>query len=73
MVHLLECRGIIEAHHAGRRGVGQKCSDYDTHGFCSLHHLHWHAGIGPFKGWTRQQRREWADEQILLTRERLGR
>lgn len=68
------CLGDVEAHHAGKRpGTGLKCSDYDTHPFCMKHHTDWHSGSGPFKGWTRQQRREWADEQIRLTRARLGR
>ncbi len=72
--HMDWCRGPVHAHHAGKRpGTGLKCSDYETHPFCMRHHHDWHSGSGPFKGWTKAERREWADEQIRLTRERLGR
>jgi hypothetical protein len=29
----------VQAHHAGARGLGQKCSDRETIPLCSLHHL----------------------------------
>lgn len=60
------------AHHAGPRpGVGMKCSDYLTHCFCDYHHRMWHTGRGPFRGWTREQRRMWADAQIAATQSQL--
>ena len=67
------CFGPMAAHHAGPRpGVGMKCSDLETHPFCMTHHALWHAGRGPFKGWTREMRRVWADAQIAATRAALG-
>ncbi len=62
------CSGPMEAHHAGRRGVGQKSSDRETCGLCRGHHRHLTDHTGPFKGWTREQRRLWQDAAILATR-----
>ena len=62
-----------EAHHAGKRpGTGIKCSDLETHSFCRLAHRQWHGGFGVFKGWTRAQRRAWADEAIAFTQAQLN-
>lgn len=66
---LSSCFGLHEAHHAGiKPGVGMKCSYLETHCFCWLHHVAWTAHRGPFKGWTREMRRVWADAQIAATR-----
>lgn len=72
-VGLSRCFGPIAAHHAGPKpGVGMKCSDFETHSFCMVHHAAWHAARGPFRGWTREMRRVWADAQIAATRAALG-
>ncbi len=67
------CFGPIDAHHAGRKGVGQKCSDYETHGFCRKHHDAWHSHNDLFKGWTRDERRLFANIAIAFTQYSLGR
>lgn len=33
------CSGVIHAHHAGLRGLGQKASDDTALPLCSFHHL----------------------------------
>lgn len=60
------CTGPVEAHHAGRRGVGQKAKDSTAIPLCAGHHRWggWHEHRGPFTGWTAEQRRAWADERI---------
>lgn len=63
------CSGGIEAHHAGPRpGVGLKCDDTETIPFCQVHHTEWHAACGIFLGWSKEDRREWADVAIAQTR-----
>lgn len=60
------CQGWIEANHAGRRGVGQRAHDETAIPLCAKHHRFagWTNHLGPFKGWTAEQRRAWADERI---------
>jgi hypothetical protein len=58
---------VIEADHAGRRGIGQKCNDTETIPLCSDAHRARHAFNGPFKGWTRSRMRAWLDEAIVRT------
>ncbi len=57
------CGGVVEAHHAGRRGVGQKCHDDEAIPLCTGHHRAWHDHRRPFD-WVNAKRREWADERI---------
>lgn len=53
------CREPSEAHHFGRRGVGQKCSDFLCVPLCHYHHVEvWHRK-GSLPGATH-------DECILL-------
>lgn len=67
--YLSACHGRIEAHHAGRRpGIGRKAHDHTAVPLCSAHHTDWHQAAGAFRGWQRDRRREWADEQIAATR-----
>jgi hypothetical protein len=63
------CSGPIHAHHAGKRAAGRKADDDTCISLCSRHHNDWHGAVGPFAGWTREQRREWADARIAETRE----
>jgi len=62
MLH--ECQGPIEAHHAGRRGLGQKAHDSTVIPLCQAAHRHWHEGGAAFKGWTNYEKRAWADRVI---------
>lgn len=37
------CREPSEAHHWGRRGMGQKCADWESVPLCHFHHVEcWH-------------------------------
>ena len=67
------CIGGVQAHHAGLRPLGRKADDDTAIPLCTRHHGEWHSGYGVFKGWTRAQRRDWADERIAETRRALGR
>ena len=65
------CEGPIEAHHAGRdRGLGQKAADDTCVPLCQKHHMDWHGASGPFKTMRRDERRQWADTQILMMQDR---
>lgn len=64
------CTGVVEAHHAGRRGVGQKAHDESAIPLCINHHWDWHGHRGPFRGWLNGQRRVWSDERIAETQAR---
>ncbi len=62
------CEGRMEANHAGRKpGMGLKCSDHETLAKCSRHHRMWTDHAGVFAGWTKEERRAWADVEILWT------
>lgn len=54
------CRGRVHAHHAGPRGLGQKCSDRESIPLCGSHHRAWHDGGEPFRSWSPEVRRSWA-------------
>lgn len=64
------CDGPVEAHHAGRdRGMGQRADDSTAVPLCHRHHVcDWHGATGAFKGWSRAQRRAWADWAVERTR-----
>jgi hypothetical protein len=62
------CAGRTESCHEGRKpGLALKCPDSQTMPMCSLHHRQWTDHTGVFKGWTKEQRRHWADERIAET------
>lgn len=63
-----ECRGPVQAHHAGPRGLGQKCSDLEAIPLCSRHHREWHDCTGRFAGLSRAGRQAWATVAIEATR-----
>ncbi len=62
---LSPCLGAVEAHHAGRRGLGQRAHDHTAIPLCHGHHMAWHDARGPFASWVRAKRQEWTEEQIL--------
>jgi hypothetical protein len=61
------CEGEVEADHAGKRGLGQKCSDRETIPLCTLHHRQRTDFSGPFKNWNRDEMRGWLDHWIHYT------
>lgn len=63
------CAGHVQADHAGRRGLGQKCHDRDVISICEHHHRQRADFAGPFKRWTQQQMREWLASKIALTQQ----
>lgn len=61
------CSGGIEADHAGRRGIGQKASDYTCIPLCSQHHR-WRTDFaGPFRDWDRERMRAWLLAETAIT------
>ena len=65
--------GRTEAHHAGARGLGQWASDMTAIPMCTGHHRAWHDCNGVFRGWSKDQRREWVEARIAETRASYGR
>ena len=62
------CGGRTEAAHEGRKpGLALKCPDAQTIPLCQTHHRQWTDHTGVFKGWTKEQRRAWAEERIAET------
>lgn len=58
-----ECLGAVEPNHMdprGDRAFGMKVSDHLCAPFCHGHHRHWHDCSGPFAGWSKERRREYA-------------
>lgn len=54
------------AHHEifGGRGKSQKAPDRRSLAFCAKDHADFHAGLGRFRGWTREQKRDFQDIEI---------
>lgn len=76
-IHTLPCRcwhmgdgcdGVIEAHHAGDRGLGQKAHYLTMVPMCTKHHRAWHDANGLFKDWKKGHRRTWIEGAIKGTR-----
>lgn len=61
------CGGVVEADHAGLRGLGQKCSDRETIPLCTYHHRERTDLSGAFKNFTKATMRDWLDTRISLT------
>lgn len=53
------CGGVIEADHAGTRGLGMKCDDRETIPICTEHHRQRTDFSGAFKTWHRDRMRSW--------------
>lgn len=64
------CRGEIDPHHAhhGRHGVGTKSDDWTCIPLCRAAHDDAEGKRGFFRGWTREQMREWHDARAAETR-----
>lgn len=57
-----------EAHHTTfGRGMAQKSPDRETMPLCWQCHYDFHSLTGPFKGWEKQQIREWQRLQVEAT------
>lgn len=70
----LDHRGPVQAHHAGRKpGTALKADDSTCIPLCDAHHRQWHDANGVFKGWTKAERRMWADAAIADVQGILGR
>jgi hypothetical protein len=61
------CDGPIEADHAGRRGLGQKCDDRECIPLCAKHHRERTDMRGAFGGFHAERMREWLDRRIAET------
>jgi hypothetical protein len=56
------CTGRIEVAHEGRKpGLAIKCSDHQAVPACTGIHRDWTNHAGPFKGWSKERRREWME------------
>ena len=63
------CFGPIQVAHLGvKPGLGLKCPDDETGPLCMGLHSDFDQHRGAFMGWTREERRSWADEVIRRTR-----
>lgn len=60
------CGGVVEADHAGRRGLGQKCADDECIPLCTEHHRQRTDFSGAFKSWTKDRMRGWLEASIVL-------
>lgn len=67
------CEGVVEADHAGERGLGRKAPDDTCIPLCTGHHRHRTDYSGPFRGWTGVQMRAWLNDAIERTRARFER
>jgi hypothetical protein len=61
------CYGRVEAHHTGKRGVGQKGDDRNALAFCSRHHKQLQNGWGYFRGWPKGQVAEFVTMAVTGT------
>lgn len=63
------CSGPIQVMHIGPKpGMGMKCPDDETGPGCLQLHTDFDQHRGPFAGWSRSERREWADAIIAAVR-----
>lgn len=68
--HLSPCDGVVDPDHQGRRGMGQKCSDYECVPMCRLHH-ELRLFKGPFASWSGAEMDQWLYEGIVETQTKL--
>ena len=66
-LRLSDCQGATEADHAGRRGVGRKCSDREVIPLCWFHHYGSRGAIIKAMDWKHDQIRAWLDRMISET------
>lgn len=65
--HMGGCAGEVQADHAGRRGIGQKCHDREVISLCARHHHQRTNFSGPFRSWNQADMRVWLLSQIKIT------
>jgi len=61
------CRGVGEADHVTRHGLGHKGDDTETIPLCTGHHVARHHRTGPFRDWKKHEMRDWCARQIVAT------
>jgi hypothetical protein len=64
------CRGVGEADHVTRHGLGRKGDDTETIPLCTGHHVARHHRTGPFREWKKDEMRDWCARQIVATQAR---
>lgn len=64
------CRGKVEAHHAGARGLGQRAGDDTAIPLCTFHHRAWHDGRGVFVDWDKATRAAWVAAVVSEVQQR---
>lgn len=64
---LSKCDGHVNADHAGRRGMRQKCDDTNAISLCELHHRQRDDFSGPFRTWDQAAMRAWLAKHIEET------
>lgn len=65
------CSSVVEADHAGERGMGQKAPDDTCIPLCSRHHVDRHAFTGFFRDREKEWHRDWRARAIEKTRAEL--
>lgn len=65
--HLGECEGVVEADHAGDRGLGQKSHDNTVIPLCTRHHRDRTDLTGFFSSFDRATMREWRHARVAET------
>lgn len=63
------CNGVTEADHAGERGMGRKCSDFEVIPLCKLAHDERPGRRGAFATMDRPTMREWITATIARVQE----
>ena len=59
------CPGPVETHHDTQdRAHGKKAGHERGMPMCHTSHMDFHGNSGPFKGWKREQLREWQTWQV---------
>lgn len=64
------CQRVVEAHHAGERGVGQKAPDDTVIPLCGHHHACLTDRRGAFSGWPRGAVKQWELAMIAVYQRR---
>lgn len=64
------CEGVVEADHAGSRGIGRKASDYTTIPLCTKHHFERTNFAGAFAFFKQEHMRAFLASAIQYTQNR---
>jgi hypothetical protein len=57
---------VVVAHHKTGAGMATTAADREAMPLGWWCHQHFHDNTGPFKGWTKPQRRDWQNRQVAL-------